>query len=164
METYVLTLQDREELRDMLTEVEDEYRKVVRAGYESGSEQDGHHDEGFQLSKQNAEVIFIRLQRLQEIVENCRVILPEEQDAVIKLGNGFIIEYEDDKSKVGFVMSGYSGDLQDTRKKLSIKSPLGKSLLGKKKGDVVEIKLPSGKRKVKVVEIFFPTDASKAYS
>lgn len=163
MERYVLTLQDREELQNMLNKVEDEYKRVARAGYESGSEQDGHHDEGFQLSKQNSEVVFIQLQKLQEITENCRVIIPEEQKEIIKLGNGFIIEYEDNKTRSGFVMSGYSGDFSDERKKLSIKSPLGKALFGKKEGESVEIKLPSGKKRILVICIFLPSEAQKAY-
>lgn len=164
MERYVLTIEDREELQKILIRINNEYERVAKAGYESGSEQDGHHDEGFQLSKQSSEVLFIQLQKIQEIIENSRVVVPDEQNASIQLGNGFIIEYEDDGSRMGFVMSGYSGDFLDKKKKLSTKSPLGRSLLGKKKSDVIEVKLPTKTRRVKIIEIFSPSTSSRAFS
>ena len=37
--------------------------------------------------------------------------------------------------------------------KISVKSPVGKTLLGKKKGDIVEIKVPAGLLKYKVVDL-----------
>ena len=38
-------------------------------------------------------------------------------------------------------------------KKLSIKSPIGQSLLGHKKNDTVSIEIPSGKIHVKIISI-----------
>ncbi|MCY7408981.1 MAG: GreA/GreB family elongation factor, partial [Chitinophagales bacterium] len=37
--------------------------------------------------------------------------------------------------------------------KISISSPIGKGLLGKVKGDIAEIDVPSGKMKLKVIDI-----------
>ena len=37
--------------------------------------------------------------------------------------------------------------------KISNESPLGKSLLGKKKGDVVEVQLTRGKLKVEILKV-----------
>ena len=37
--------------------------------------------------------------------------------------------------------------------KISVTSPIGKSLLGKKKNDIVEIEVPAGLLKFKILEI-----------
>ena len=37
--------------------------------------------------------------------------------------------------------------------KISVDSPIGKGLLGKRKGDVVEIEVPNGKMKFEIIEI-----------
>ena len=37
--------------------------------------------------------------------------------------------------------------------KISVDSPIGKGLLGKKKGDVVKIEVPNGKMKFEIIEI-----------
>jgi len=39
------------------------------------------------------------------------------------------------------------------RKKISNESPLGKALLGKQVGEIVEVEAPAGKIKYKVLEI-----------
>ncbi|GIV42505.1 MAG: hypothetical protein KatS3mg034_1815 [Vicingaceae bacterium] len=39
------------------------------------------------------------------------------------------------------------------QKKISVESPIGKGLLGKKKGEVVEIVTPAGKVKFEILEI-----------
>ena len=40
-----------------------------------------------------------------------------------------------------------------SKKKISVKSPLGKSFLGKKKNDIIEVKTPVGKEEYKILEI-----------
>ncbi|MBU1854005.1 MAG: GreA/GreB family elongation factor, partial [Candidatus Omnitrophica bacterium] len=37
--------------------------------------------------------------------------------------------------------------------KISISSPVGKAILGKKKGEIVNIKIPAGTLKYKIVDI-----------
>lgn len=39
-------------------------------------------------------------------------------------------------------------------KKISVTSPLGKALLGKKKGDKVEVEAPAGRVVYEIVDIF----------
>ncbi|MCL4399877.1 GreA/GreB family elongation factor [Patescibacteria group bacterium] len=163
-EKYVLTLEDREELEKSLNKALEDYNDAAQAGYLSGSEQDGHHDEGFQLSKRNTEVLFAQIQQIRDVINNSRVITPEEQENFVALGNGIVIEYENDKSRLAFIMSGYVGGSSDIRRKISIKSPLGKALIGKKAGDIIDVKLPSGLRRVKIVKILSPSKALEAFN
>ena len=59
------------------------------------------------------------------------------------LANGMEVEYT--------IVPENEADLKE--KKISVESPIGKGLLGKKKGDVAEIQVPSGTMKFEVVEI-----------
>ncbi len=53
------------------------------------------------------------------------------------------VEYE--------MVSGYESD--PVQKKLSVYSPIGKAILGKKSGDSVEIEVPVGVKTFKIVKI-----------
>lgn len=49
------------------------------------------------------------------------------------------------------LVSAHEADF--TKKKISVDSPIGKGLLGKSKGDVVEVSVPAGTLKLEVLEI-----------
>jgi len=48
------------------------------------------------------------------------------------------------------------GDEDYSANKILITSPVGQGLVGKKRGDVVEIQVPMGKIKLKVLDISYP--------
>jgi transcription elongation factor GreA len=48
------------------------------------------------------------------------------------------------------------GDEDYSTNKILITSPIGQGLVGKKKGDVVEIKVPKGKLHLEVVDVSYP--------
>ena len=50
------------------------------------------------------------------------------------------------------IVSEEESNLQEG--KISIKSPIGMGLLGKKKGEIVSVNVPSGKIQFKIIEIF----------
>jgi transcription elongation factor GreA len=44
-------------------------------------------------------------------------------------------------------------EIEDSKNQLSISSPIGKALLGKKEGDEVEVKVPSGIKNFEISEL-----------
>ena len=76
---------------------------------------------------------------------------PEQvKSETIKFGATVTI-LEGEVSKTYHIVGQDEIDL--SKSKISWKSPIGKSLLGKEEGDLVEIKTPSGDRELEIVSI-----------
>lgn len=105
------------------------------------------------------------IEGIKNLIMCAQVIEPEEQDVVVRIGNGVIIEiieHEDESTLrfLGFVLEGYTRDSDDGR--VSIFSPLGKLILGAKKGEKRVLSLKNGKRVVCIKQIFPPSKAEEA--
>lgn len=90
-----------------------------------------------------------RINELDYILKNIDIV--EVQDTgVINLGT--IADIEVNKKKMTYTLvSEHEADLAEG--KISIKSPIGKALEGKKVDDIVTIDVPSGEMKLKVLNI-----------
>jgi transcription elongation factor GreA len=72
---------------------------------------------------------------------------------VVRVGSVVNVKDEDTGSSLQYTIVG-STEASPAENKLSNESPVGKALLGHKKGDVVSVQLPSGKiRKLKITKI-----------
>ena len=109
---------------------------------------------------ENADYIYGK-RRLREIDSRLRFLGK-------RLGEAVIVNPEQVKSetiKCGATVTILEGEVSKTyhivgqdeidlsKSKVSWKSPIGKSLLGKEEGDLVEIKTPSGDRELEIVSI-----------
>ncbi|MEW6434639.1 MAG: transcription elongation factor GreB [Myxococcota bacterium] len=86
-----------------------------------------------------------RLHFLQKRIERLTVVDPTEQKDTSKVyfGATVTLENEDDGGKVTYQIVG--PDETDLKTgKISVDSPVGKALLGKKKGDTVTVNRPRG--------------------
>ncbi|MEA2171440.1 MAG: transcription elongation factor GreA [Solirubrobacteraceae bacterium] len=88
-----------------------------------------------------------RIATLEEKLRSATVIDASELDANI-VRVGVTVDYkEGSKSSKVMIVGSTESDPSATPKKLSNESPVGKALLGHKKGDTVKVVLPSGKTK-----------------
>lgn len=95
----------------------------------------------------------LKIQKLEETLAKAKVIdtknLPNDKVylyskvKVLNLNTNQIIEYT--------IVS--SQEANSAEKKVSVQSPIGKGLLGRQVGDVVEVKVPAGIVKYKILEI-----------
>ena len=79
----------------------------------------------------------------------------EGEDRKVFFGCTVILE-EDDKETVWKIVGTHDAKLKDN--KLSYKSPIGRGLIGKFEGDMVEIELPSRKRELYIAEVHYLDD------
>lgn len=91
-----------------------------------------------------------RIQEISEILKNAEVLTQNITTSEVALGSHVVIEIDGVK-KDFYVVGEFEADPQ--KKKLSHSSPIGKALLGKKVGDMVEINVPAGRIKYKILEI-----------
>lgn len=95
-----------------------------------------------------------RLHFLQKRIEKLTVVDPKEQKDTSKVyfGATVSLENEDDGSKVSYQLVG--PDETDLKTgKISVDSPVGKALLGKKQGDSVTVNRPRGEVDFSIIAI-----------
>ena len=93
--------------------------------------------------------------------KRAEMIIPEEQNKRIDIGNGVIISYAD-KSRLGVVLVGYvlpSMHDAETKINVSLDSPFGTAVCGAKEGDKRRVK----DREITIERIFLPSEAERAF-
>ncbi|MFH1939395.1 MAG: transcription elongation factor GreA [bacterium] len=93
-----------------------------------------------------------RILALEKIMENYELIDKQENPDCVSLGSEVLVKDTKNKKECKYIILDYVESEPDCGK-ISISSPIGKALLGKKKGDIVEIRVPAGHIKYKVLDI-----------
>ncbi|MBA3565891.1 MAG: transcription elongation factor GreA [Actinobacteria bacterium] len=95
-----------------------------------------------------------RIAQLEERLANARVINPKDIDtSVVSVGSVVRLRDVDAKETVEYFIVG-SAEANPIERKLSNESPVGKAIMGRKKGEIVEVATPRGsKLKFKIMEI-----------
>jgi transcription elongation factor GreA len=95
-----------------------------------------------------------RIARLEEQLRNARVIEKKEISSdVVSVGSTVRLRDVDAKQTVEYYIVG-SAEANPSENKLSNESPVGKAIMGHKKGETVEVTTPRGARlKYKILEI-----------
>ncbi len=140
----------REEL-DHLTRVE--RRKISEAIAEARDKGDLSENAEYDAAKDAQGLLELKISKLQDIIGNARIIDESKMDSskvlilskvkIKNLKNGAAMTYTLVPEKEADLKSG----------KLSVNSPIAKGLLGKSKGDKVEISVPAGNIEFEIVEI-----------
>ena len=111
----------------------------------------GDLSENSEYNAAKEELAFIegRIQEIEELLKNAQVI-ENFQKELVNIGNKVVVEINGKIDQFEIVGEFEADPLN---KKLSYTSPIGQALLGKKIGDQVEVEVPAGKIKYKIVEI-----------
>ena len=88
-----------------------------------------------------------RIAQLEERLVNARLIDTKRVDtSVVSIGSVVRLRDVDAKETIEYFIVG-SAEANPAEQKLSNESPVGKALIGRKKGDAVKVALPSGKQR-----------------
>ena len=94
-----------------------------------------------------------RIAVLEERLRAARVIEKKEiSKDVVSIGSHVKLRDMDAKQTIEYHIVG-SAEANPAEHKLSNESPVGKAIIGKKKGEVVEVAAPRGSLKFKILEI-----------
>jgi transcription elongation factor GreA len=93
-----------------------------------------------------------RILMLEERLRAARVIEPSELDNdIVRVGTTAHVEDADGAKHVYHIVG--SAEAKPAEAKLSNESPVGKALVGKKKGEVATVSTPKGERKLTIKKI-----------
>ncbi len=94
-----------------------------------------------------------RIAQLEDRLRAARIIEQNEITAdVVSIGSRVKLKDVDANETVEYHIVG-SAEANPAERKLSNESPVGKAIIGHKKGDVVEVSAPRGALKFKILEI-----------
>lgn len=112
----------------------------------------GDLSENFDYKDAKDQQVFLegRIKELGEMINSAVVVLKDKSSDVVQLGSKVLLK--DGKEEFSYEIVGATeADL--FKGKLSIDSPIGQVLLGRKIGEKVSIETPGGKVEYKIVEI-----------
>ena len=104
-------------------------------------------------AKNEQAMLEARIAKLEERLAAARVIEKKEiAKDVVSVGSHVKLKDMDANETVEYHIVG-SAEANPAERKLSNESPVGKAILGKKKGEVVEVTAPRGSLKFKILDI-----------
>jgi transcription elongation factor GreA len=123
-------------------------RIKIAIGYGDISENSEYED-----AKNEQAFIEGRIITLEKMLRNARIINSDEVDVdAVSVGCTVTVEDLEFGDHVDYAIVG-TAESNPSENKISNESPLGKAMLGKKKGTVVEVNVPAGNIQYKIVDI-----------
>lgn len=152
----ILTPEGLEKLKVEIEYLQKEKRREVAQRIKEAREfGDISENSEYDDAKNEQAMLEARIAQLQDKLRGASVIDSSElSNDVVKVGSVVnVVDEGNSTSSNKFWIVG-STEANPSESKLSNESPVGKALLGRKKGDVVKVALPSGKvRKLKITKI-----------
>jgi transcription elongation factor GreA len=142
------------ELRQKLDHLKDVERPLAsKAIGEARDKGDLSENAEYDAAKEAQGMLEMEISKLEETLSNARIIDESKLDSskilihstvkIKNLTNSAIMEYK--------LVAQSEANL--SQGKISVDSPIGKGLLGKKNGDIAEIAIPNGNVKFEILEI-----------
>lgn len=138
----------KEELQNRIDIMRPELAQRIKEAKEQG---DLSENAEFDAAKEAQSMNEGRIEEIRKILENA-VIIKEGCAKHDIVGIGCTIEVEANGKKQKFVIVGVTESDPSTGH-VSNESPIGKALLGHKKGDLVKVNVPKGEIEYKIVDI-----------
>ncbi|HHY43553.1 MAG TPA: transcription elongation factor GreA [Coprothermobacter sp.] len=112
----------------------------------------------FEAAKEEQALLEERIARLESLIYNAKVVKAEDLALdQVSVGTKVLVLDESTGREEAFIIVGNSEEVDPFSGKISSKSPLGSRLLGRKRGDRVEIKLRNGSKAVyEILDIMVP--------
>ena len=150
------TKEGLKKLRDELSQLKDiERPKASNAIAEARDKGDLSENAEYDAAKDAQGLMELKIKKLEAVVGNARVI---DESTIDTSKVGILTNVTIKNQKTGMQMkyqlvAEEEADLKQN--KISVKSPIGSGLIGKKKGDKAMIKVPAGEIAFEILDITF---------
>ncbi len=107
----------------------------------------------YDAAKEAQGLLEAKISKLELDLSNARILDESNVDtSTVRLLTHVTIENLGNSMRMSYIIVSES-EADITAKKISSSSPIGKGLLGKKEGDIVDINIPNGTVKFKIISI-----------
>jgi transcription elongation factor GreA len=138
------------ELEELKSTGRQDAAKAIAEAREKG---DLSENAEYDAAKEAQGLLELKINQMEAILANARVVKSEDLDAskVVVLSTVTIKNTKTKKTMEYTLVSESEADLK--AKKISVNSPIGQGLLGKKIGDIAEVQTPRGSIEFEIVDI-----------
>ena len=154
MKDVILTKEGYQKLKNEIEHLSNTRRREVAQRIKTAREfGDIAENAEYDSAKNEQAMLEARIAKLEERLASARVIEKREiSKDVVSLGSKVRLRDVDAKQTVEYRIVG-SAEANPAELKLSNESPVGKAIMGRKKGETVEVAAPRGKLKFKIMDI-----------
>ena len=140
----------KQELAYLKTHGRSEISKQIAEARDKG---DLSENAEYDAAKEAQGMLEMKIAKLQEVLNNARILDESKLDAstVLALSKVKVKNHKSGSTLEYTLVAENEADLASG--KISIKSPIGKALLGKKKGDKVDVTVPAGVITLEILSI-----------
>ena len=155
MEKEPITLNGLENLKSELDDLKNVQRpKVVEAIAEARSHGDLKENAEYHAAKEQQALIESRVIAINDIIARANVIDVTKIDNNGKVIFGSTVKLQDLESDAKITYKLVGQDEADIKKNLIFfKSPIGKAVIGKDKGEMVTVNTPSGEKSFEILDV-----------
>lgn len=150
----ILTYAGLKKLEDELNDLKVNQRKAISEKIKEAREQgDLSENAEYDAAKDEQRDIEARIEEIEKILKNAEVVVEDEASTkAIQVGCRVKVLDMTYDEEMDFAIVG-STEANSLEGKISNESPVGRALIGAKKGQVVTVSMPSGDAKFKVLKI-----------
>ena len=139
-----------EELEYLKTDRRQEVVERIKVARDFG---DLSENSEYDAAKDEQAFVETRIVQVEQMIRNAVIIENDNQNPnVVGLGKSVTFKELPDEDEETYLIVG-SAEADPFEGKISNKSPIAVALMGKEKGDQVEIDTPGGKMKVEILEV-----------
>ena len=155
MEKEPITINGLQKLKDELIFLKEKKTpEIVSAIAEARAHGDLKENAEYHAAKEQQSHNEGRIQEVEDIIARANVIdvTKLNNDGKVIFGSTVFLDNLDTAEKISYKIVG-KDEADLTKKLIYFQSPIGKGLIGKNKGDLVEIKTPSGSKNFEIINV-----------
>tara|TARA_B100000427_G_scaffold188148_1_gene156398 strand:+ start:2028 stop:2504 length:477 start_codon:yes stop_codon:yes gene_type:complete len=155
MEKETITINGLQKIKEELIFLKEKKRpEIIAAISEARSHGDLKENAEYHAAKEQQSHNEGRIQEIEDIISRANVIdiTKINNDGKVIFGSTIFLQNLDNNEKIEYKIVGK--DEADLKQKLLyFKSPIGKGLIGKNKGDLVEVSTPAGMKNFEIIDV-----------
>ena len=154
MKEVILTPEGFEKLKQEIHYLSNDKRREIADRIKTAREfGDITENAEYDAAKQEQAMLEHRIATLEDRIRSARVLDPSEVTSdVVSIGTRVKLQDVEADETIEYHLVG-SAEADPSGNKLSNESPVGKAIMGKKKGDTVEVAAPRGSLNFRIIDI-----------
>jgi transcription elongation factor GreA len=152
--TYKLTEAGHAQLREELEELKGERRTAnLEALKEARAQGDLSENADYDAARDEQARIEARIKEIENILKNSEIIKENNRSRVIGMGKTVVVKFLHNHIETEFTIVGKL-EANPMQKRVSNESPLGKAIIGTKKGKIVTYKSETGQEiNIEIIDV-----------
>ena len=139
--------------RDRL--VTQERPAIIRAIAAAREHGDLSENAEYHAARERQSFVEGRLAEIEDLISRAEVIDPSKiKGSTVRFGARVkVVDEETEDESVFMIVGSHEADI--AKRRISITSPLARAMIGKKKGDIIEVNAPSGPKSYEILSVRF---------